>query len=786
MATTEQETVSNAQHLRGTVVASKATVAIEMDKILPRGDDGVYWGGLNIPTADAVRHFCVMGTVGSGKTILIRLLMQSVLRRIPSISGEFVYQKQYIDKFILKKNFDHPIVKAAEQKLLNYYNQEVLDAKNHLELRKKEKDELWAIYTSLLEAKKENSPECKQASIENFTATRNYSHAENNLVFAEELQKRANGVENKFWGKAKVLLHKIDMELIDSTIRSQNDRIDEFNNLRKSDNFNALIKKCCDILGENAVKYINEDILEGIKNSNVKIEIDGSIISLNSNRDIYKNISYRSLVYDAKQDSVSIIRAINPHCRIVILNPFDKRCAAWDMAKDIIKPSTALQVATILIPENESASQPFFSNAARQLVAGVLQAFILLKPGQWDFRDVINATKSKARLATLLSKTPYTKDLPEQYLNNEGTAGSILSEIATHMGAYEHIAAAWSKASEKVSLTDWVSGNYILILGNDAAHRAAIDSVNKLIFQRLTELILAKPETKNDQTWIFLDEIREAGKLEGLSRLLNMGRSKGACVVLGFQDIEGMQSVYGEKEANEIVGQCNHMSLLRLNSPKTAQWASDRVGSSETIDEDISFQKGRTTQISSAIQDGKNSTNQTGKSKGDTRIPDFIFSPVTSKSIQDTTSYSTGLSSSTTKTEGYGDTKTDGRTQKKVIKPAILPSEFLNFPITNHINGLSGIFMVPQIIGGTYFGNIPGIELFPRNMKDSVLIEPDESFPNFVHRPIEDEYLQPWTNNELVDLGIIVEPTKPKDNPVPKADEEKTARLKALINRKTR
>ncbi len=72
--------------------------------------------------------------------------------------------------------------------------------------------------------------------------------------------------------------------------------------------------------------------------------------------------------------------------------------------------------------------------------------------------------------------------------------------------------------------------------------------------------------------------MREAEPLDGLSRLLTKGRSKGACVVLGFQDIEGMREVYGEKVANEIIGQCNSKALLRLSSPETAQWASDLSG----------------------------------------------------------------------------------------------------------------------------------------------------------------------------------------------------------------
>ena len=133
------------------------------------------------------------------------------------------------------------------------------------------------------------------------------------------------------------------------------------------------------------------------------------------------------------------------------------------------------------------------------------------------------------------------------------------------------IAAAWGQATETVSLTEFMQGELVLVLGNDESCRTALDAINRVLFQRLSELILSGPETRTRQTWIFLDEVREAGRLDGLSRLMTKGRSKGACVALGFQAIEGMRAVYGEHVASEITGLCNHKAILRLESPPSAQ-----------------------------------------------------------------------------------------------------------------------------------------------------------------------------------------------------------------------
>src|SRR5262249_53998029 len=111
-----------------------------------------------------------------------------------------------------------------------------------------------------------------------------------------------------------------------------------------------------------------------------------------------------------------------------------------------------------------------------------------------------------------------------------------------------------------------------------------LDAINRVLFQRLVELLLAQPEADGVRTYLFLDELRDAGKLDGLGRLLTKGRSKGCAAVLGFQDIEGLRDVYGERAANELVGQCGNKAILRLESPATAEWASQVLGEQEGYD----------------------------------------------------------------------------------------------------------------------------------------------------------------------------------------------------------
>lgn len=425
----------------------------------------------------------------------------------------------------------------------------------------------------------------------------------------------------------------------------------------------------------------------------------------------------RALIYDAKQDMVSILAGINLACEVLILNPFDKRGVAWDMAKDITSPATAQQIATILIPENKNASQPFFSDAARHLLSGVFISFIKKCPESWTFRDVLIALKSQERLKKVLSETPETKDLVEQYFSDATTARNVMSTVATKMQRYEFIAAAWSKAERKISLREWLDGEFILVLGNDEATRTALDAINQVIFKRLSELILAQTESETRRTWVFLDELRQAGKLEGLSSLLTKGRSKGASVILGYQDIEGLREVYGYQLANEIAGQCANKAILRCDSSDTAKWASALFGEREVLERRESISK------------------SSGSSQSN---------------------YSLGAGS-TSKGES-------SQVSEQVLKrDVVLPSEIMDIPPTTPETGLSGYYLTPLV--GAYYvtaeGSFIAQELIPRD-ENALDVDPREE---------ADQYLKPWENVDLERLNLGIEQEKPSAEQKPEEEQ---------------
>lgn len=295
----------------------------------------------------------------------------------------------------------------------------------------------------------------------------------------------------------------------------------------------------------------------------------------------------RAVVYDAKADLRSLIAGMNPQVPVLLMNPMDKRFTPWDVAADIRSETDAYEFASILIPRNEKESTPYFNDTARSLVTGVIKRFIA-GGGAWTLRDLVLAFETLARLKAVLTHDETRYLLDHFAEGNKKNLAGVKSTVDNTLALYRPLAALFHSAvNPAVSLRDWIQdGNSVLVLGNHEEAREATDTLNRLIFHQLSKLLISRDgEIKGDETWIFLDEVREAGRLSGLRQLLLRGRSKGVAVALGFQDIKGIYSAYGEHEGAEIVGAAQNVVILHINpsAPDTAQWASSIFGSRRDI-----------------------------------------------------------------------------------------------------------------------------------------------------------------------------------------------------------
>lgn len=411
----------------------------------------------------------------------------------------------------------------------------------------------------------------------------------------------------------------------------------------------------------------------------------------------------KAFVYDAKREVLSILFGAGvPPEKIELLNPFDVRSASWAISKDIQTEGDAIQFAAAIAPETNENNR-FFTDATRDCISGVVIAFNDIAPLKWDFRDVVIALSDQRLLCSVLNASPYTRERL-QYFEHATTGANILSTIRTKIAPYRTIAACWHHAEESVSLEEWIedkNGSF-LVLGHSEKVREALSAINRIIFQRLAELTLDLGESDDRRIWYVLDEVRHLGKLEGLPGLLTNGRSKGAAVILGFQDIDGMRAVWGNEIANEIIAMCSSQAYLRLSSGSTAQWASDQ----------------------------------------------FSFRYQEEIETSETNSTSWGPEGTTTSESSTKQTKMEKRER-------VLPSEFISMPIANNKNGVPGCYISP------WFKEIDPekttflLKTLLRQESFDRLMRKSAKQDNFISRPKEQERLKPWDNADLERLNLV-------------------------------
>ncbi|MCA9214543.1 MAG: type IV secretion system DNA-binding domain-containing protein [Planctomycetales bacterium] len=295
----------------------------------------------------------------------------------------------------------------------------------------------------------------------------------------------------------------------------------------------------------------------------------------------------RAVIYDAMSEVLPKLYSpeTNLQCEIIIANPFHAEGRAWDIADDVTDMATAREVAKLLIAsdESQSANSAFFINTSRRVLAGCMRALMLTAPGEWTFTDLIIAVDCPVRLRSLLENCPATRSLVTKFCQKEETWKDVYSTLSEKLEVFREVAAIYRVASEQVdmfSIREWSETESILVLGNDKTRGESLDPLNKVFFHLLTKHLLKPNQRISDEraSYVFLDELGQAGRLKGLNDLLTTGRHYGVCVVLGFQSHQGVTKpgLYSKEELSEILEQCATKVITQVKE-ETASWASKEV-----------------------------------------------------------------------------------------------------------------------------------------------------------------------------------------------------------------
>ncbi|MGH6613367.1 type IV secretion system DNA-binding domain-containing protein [Sphingomonas sp.] len=285
----------------------------------------------------------------------------------------------------------------------------------------------------------------------------------------------------------------------------------------------------------------------------------------------------------------------------VILNPFDRRCARWDLLSEIERPSDYAFLAQSLLPHLGQGDHDQWITYAQQLLAAAIENFVTLRLGNSSELITMLGEGTVEELKSLCAGTSAARYFEK---GGERMLASILGTLAPVIGHLRFIA---QLQGEPFSIRRWVrEAPGSLWMPYAANQIAALRGLLSCWMNIAILETLSLSPSRDRRIWFHVDELDALGRIEGLRDAQARLRKFGGCVTIGFQSFAQVKAVYGEG-AHTIIENCGNLLLLRAGASDgggTAKLASQLIGGREVERDDISRSRtrGRFTSRSMSMQ----------------------------------------------------------------------------------------------------------------------------------------------------------------------------------------
>jgi len=298
-----------------------------------------------------------------------------------------------------------------------------------------------------------------------------------------------------------------------------------------------------------------------------------------------KGCVFTSLFFDEQADT--------------ILNPFDERCAHWDLWSEARTEPDFENIAESLIPMH-GESDPYWVDAARTVFSAVANRMKLEEDRSIDKLlsliltaelDVLGAYLKGTQAATLVSD------------KIEKTAISIRSVISTYLKSLRFLRGLETKQS--FAIRDWIKeiadskDSQFLFISSNAEQHAALRPLISMWLSMASISLLSLSENHERRIWFICDELPSLHKLPQLGESIAEVRKFGGCFVLGMQSYSQLKKVYGQSAASEIFDLLNTRFFFRSPSADMAAIVSKELGQEDIEQSNESYSYGANT-----IRDG--------------------------------------------------------------------------------------------------------------------------------------------------------------------------------------
>lgn len=294
------------------------------------------------------------------------------------------------------------------------------------------------------------------------------------------------------------------------------------------------------------------------------------------------------LIFDSKGDFFS--KFFSP-TDVVIGNSqkYRKQSAKWSIYNEIIADGldrisvaqNTQEICKSLFAEKteKNSSNPFFPNAARDLFASIMIAFIrsgssfsnkdlkdyLDSTGADDLRSLLSSHKDLSSVSSYIGSKAGSQTqgvLAEMY----STTRDVLTGVFADVGSF--------------SMRNFIrsKGKKTLFLEYDLAIGDVLSPIYTLLFDLALKEALGRTATQGN-VYLIADELKLLPNLRHLEDGINFGRSLGVKIFAGLQSIDQLNATYGsEAKARNIISGFSSVYAFRSNDYATRKYVSELFG----------------------------------------------------------------------------------------------------------------------------------------------------------------------------------------------------------------
>jgi type IV secretory pathway TraG/TraD family ATPase VirD4 len=307
------------------------------------------------------------------------------------------------------------------------------------------------------------------------------------------------------------------------------------------------------------------------------------------------------IIFDSKGDFYSKFFS-KKDCVIGNSPQYIQQSERWNIFKEILADGwderqvmmNATEICKALFEERtkNNSSNPFFPNAARDLLAAILVTTIRLGEGEKQF-VVENFYNNRIKEFLDSCSGPDICD----YLDGFGDMRSVMSYIEGDSAQSQGVLAEMFSVVRdvfmgvfcekgKFSMRNFVrqKGGRTLFIEYDLSIGSVLTPVYKMLFDLALKEALGRTKSQGN-VYFICDEFKLLPNLQHIDDGVNFGRSLGVKVFAGLQSIEQLYEIYGQSRGKNLAAGFSSIIAFRANDVTTREYISSLHGKNMVLEQ---------------------------------------------------------------------------------------------------------------------------------------------------------------------------------------------------------